>query len=107
MKDYLVTLIFKANGFAVLSSFHRLEDENAALIQALISSGHSAKSMTFQSVEEVNPDFCVLNSDHDAIADKNVIAIKVESVKASPNFAKELAELAKKYNLNNIVEALL
>ena len=106
MKDYLVILSFDTGGTTIAPSFHRSENENAALAQALTISFHSARSMTSQLVLEINPDFCVLNSDHDAIADKNVIAIKVESVKASPGFAKDLAELAKKYNLDNIAEAL-
>jgi len=106
MKDYLVLLAFSVNGITIAPSFHRAESENAALAGALMFSSYPSKAMTFHSVQEVNPDFCVLNNKFDLIADKNVIAIKVGEVKKNSDLTKDLIDLAKKHYLYGIVKAL-
>ena len=106
MKDYLVILGFNLNGVTVNPSFHRAENENAALAQALLQSIHPAKLMAAQSVQEVHPDFCVLNHDSDVIASKEVIAMKVKGLKKSSDLTKDLIKLAKKHSLNGIVRVL-
>ena len=106
MKDYLVILGFNLNGVTIDPSFHRAENENAALAQALLQSIHPAKYMTAQSVQEVHPDFCVLNHASDIIADNNVIAMKVAGIKKNSDLTKDLIKLAKKYDIDGIVKAL-
>jgi len=106
MKDYLVILGFSVNGVTVNPSFHRAENENAALAQALLQSIHPVKLMTAQSVQEVHPDFCVLNHPSDVIASKEVIAMKVKGLKRSSDLTKDLIKLAKKHSLDGIVRVL-
>ena len=106
MKDYLVLLVFNINGVTIMPSFHRSENENAALARALTLSEHPVKFMTSQSVQEVHSDFCVLNSGYDVIASKDVIAMSVEGIKKNSDLTQDMIRLAKKYNFGGVTEAL-
>ena len=106
MKDYLVTLVFNLNGITITSLFCRAENENGALAKAFLISDHPANLLRFQSVQEVHPDFCVLNHASDIIADNNVIAMKVAGIKKNSDLTQDLIKLAKKYDIDGIVKAL-
>ena len=106
MKDYLVILTFDIKGVTIIPSFHRSENENAALARAVTFSDYPVKLMTSQLVQEVHSDFCVLNNEYDVMASRDVIAVKVKAIRKDSNLTQDLIELAKKYGFDEITKVL-